>query len=106
MVDSDNGGTSMTTTFDLPRVHECTVTTCGYNHDGCHAFAITIGQQNADCATFIDTSVKGGLDKVVATVGACKRVDCRHNSLLECRAPEIRVGPGRDMADCQTFQAR
>lgn len=97
----------MTDMLEMPRVHECTVTGCGYNaHEGCHAFAITIGQQNANCATFFDTSAKGGLDKVIAQVGACKRVDCRHNSDFECRAPAIRVGPGQDAADCQTYDPR
>ncbi|MEU7678212.1 DUF1540 domain-containing protein [Micromonospora taraxaci] len=76
----------MTDMLEMPRVHECTVTDCGYNHDGCHAFAITIGQQNASCATFIDTSAKGGLDRVIAQVGACKRSDCQHNAELECHA--------------------
>ncbi|MEK8104776.1 DUF1540 domain-containing protein [Micromonospora sp. M12] len=72
----------MTDMLEMPRVHECTVTDCGYNHDGCHAFAITIGQPNASCATFIDTSAKGGLDRVIAQVGACKRADCQHNAEL------------------------
>ncbi|RZU54486.1 uncharacterized protein DUF1540 [Krasilnikovia cinnamomea] len=96
----------MTDTLQMPLVHECTVTGCGYNHGGCHAFAITIGRENANCATFIDTAAKGGLDKVIAQVGACMRTDCRHNSELECRAPSIRVGPGQDQADCQTYEPR
>ncbi|MFY1632616.1 DUF1540 domain-containing protein [Solwaraspora sp. WMMB335] len=96
----------MTTLLEMPRVHECTVTGCDYNHEGCHAFAITIGQQSANCATFIDIGVKGGLDRVTAQVGACKRTDCRHNAELECTAPAIRVGPGRDEADCLTYEAR
>jgi len=50
----------MSTLLEMPRVQECTVTGCGYNHDGCHAFAITIEQQSASCATFIDTLVSTG----------------------------------------------
>ena len=96
----------MSDLMEMPRVSECTVHECGYNHDGCHAFAITIGQHNAHCATFIDTSAKGGLDRVLAQVGACQRTDCRFNADLECQAPSIRVGPGQDIADCQTFQPR
>ena len=97
----------MTDMLEMPRVSECTVTGCGYNHDGCHAFAITIGRRaRANCATFIDTSAKGGLDRVIAQVGACGRTECMHNEELECAAPAIRVGPGKDVADCMTFQPR
>ncbi|MEV0729482.1 DUF1540 domain-containing protein [Polymorphospora sp. NPDC050346] len=96
----------MTQMLEMPRVQECTVTDCGYNHDGCRAFAITIGETTASCDTFIDTSAKGGLDMVIAQVGACKRAECRFNAELECRAPSIRVAPGQDLADCMTFQAR
>jgi hypothetical protein len=96
----------MTDMLEMPRVSECTVTGCGYNHDGCHAFAITIGHASENCATFIDTSAKGGLDRVIAQVGACGRTDCVHNADLECTAPAIRVGPGKDVADCMTFQPR
>jgi len=96
----------MTAMMEMPRVQECTVSDCAYNHDGCHAFAITIGtdQEHASCNTFFDISTKGGLDAVIAQVGACQRADCRHNAGLECRAPSIRVGPSRDMADCMTYE--
>jgi hypothetical protein len=47
----------------MPAVHDCTVSDCSYNHDGCHAFAITVRGDNgaADCGTFIPLSTKGGL---------------------------------------------
>ena len=95
----------MSMTVDTPEVAECSVTGCSYNHDvSCHAHAITIGGGHAHCDTFIDTSTRGGLDKVVAHVGACHRGDCRHNQDLECHAPSIRVGPGQDEADCLTYE--
>ena len=94
----------MTTLQDMPPVSTCSVTGCGYNHDvSCHAGAITIGGDHAHCGTFIDISVKGGLDSMIATVGACHRTDCSHNSALECTADGVRVGPGHDMADCLTY---
>ncbi len=96
----------MTDMLEMPKVSECTVTGCGYNHDGCHAFAITIGRDAASCDTFIDTSSKGGLDRVVAQVGACKRTDCTYNIDMECGAPAIRVAAGKDIADCQTYSPR
>jgi hypothetical protein len=96
----------MTQMMEQPRVQECTVSGCGYNHDGCHAFAITIGTTNSECATFFDTPGKGGLLQITAQVGACKRVECKHNAEFECRAPSITVGRGADVADCMTFEAR
>jgi hypothetical protein len=97
----------MTQVLQMPRVQECTVSACGYNQGGCRAFAITIGSRNhSSCDTFIDTTDKGGLDMVVAQVGACKRADCQHNAGLECRAPQIQVGSHQDRADCMTYQPR
>ena len=96
----------MTQMLEMPRVQQCTVTQCGYNHDGCTAFAITIGRSSSECDTFIDTADKGGTGQVTAQVGACKRSECVHNTNLECGAPAIvvGVGVGEDLADCLTFE--
>jgi hypothetical protein len=96
----------MTALMDMPRVAECTIEGCSYNHDGCHAGVITIGVVgNASCATFIPLSTKGGLD-IVGSVGACQRSECKHNSALECTAPAVRVGAGGNHhADCLTYEA-
>ncbi|CAM3736395.1 DUF1540 domain-containing protein [Occultella aeris] len=98
----------MTSLADLPSVTECTVAGCSYNHDGCHAAAVTIGGTGVDaqCATFIPLTTKGGLSTVLAAVGACQRVDCVHNVDLECSAPAVRIGAGTDLADCLTFEPR
>lgn len=102
----------MSTLMEMPEVAECSVEGCGYNHDhGCHAGAVTIAGHtgDAECATFIPLSTKGGLEKVIAHVGACQRGECAHNDHLECTAGSIRVGPGPQdpaQADCLTFQPR
>lgn len=103
----------MTTLMEMPEVADCSVEGCGYNHDhGCHAGAVTIAGHvgDAECATFIPLSTKGGLDTVIAHVGACQRAECLHNSGLECTAPAIRVGFGHRGenvgADCLTFAPR
>ena len=92
----------------VPPVSECTVDGCSYNDHGCHAFAITVSGTNghAGCGTFIPLTVRGGLPRAEAQVGACQRTDCRHNGDLECHAPSIRVGAGQDLADCLTFAPR
>ena len=72
------------TTTEMPAVSECTVTACSYNnHEGCHAFAITVSGSN----------------------GAA---DCAHNVNLECTASAVRVGPGQGdhAANCLTYSAR
>ncbi|WP_222266872.1 DUF1540 domain-containing protein [Modestobacter marinus] len=96
------------TTLAMPAVSECTVDGCSYNHDGCHAFAITVRDHNghADCGTFVPLTRKGGLPLAEAQVGACLRADCRHNEELECHADAIRVGPDIDGANCLTYSPR
>lgn len=93
----------------MPPVSECTVSGCSYNdHDhGCHAFAITVSGHDgsADCGTFIPLTVRGGLPRAEAQVGACQRTDCVHNDALECRAEGIRVGLDHDTAHCLTYSA-
>jgi hypothetical protein len=96
----------MTQMMAMPRVQNCTVSGCGYNHGGCTAFAITIGQASSECDTYIDTADKGGTGHAEAQVGACKRASCVHNTELECHAPSITVGAGEDRADCLTFEPR
>jgi hypothetical protein len=39
-------------------------------------------------------------------VGACLRIDCRHNDGLECTADAIRIGPDVDGANCLTYRPR
>ncbi|MEU6021636.1 DUF1540 domain-containing protein [Micromonospora sp. NPDC047134] len=99
----------MTAALEMPRVQECVVAACAYNHtNDCHAFAITIGSMDhAHCHTFVEMpAIRAGADGQKAQVGACKRADCRHNEQLECQAPSIRVGPDADMADCMTYNPR
>ncbi len=96
----------MTSLQDLPQVHDCTVSSCSYNENsGCHAGAITIGGDHAHCGTFVEISFRAGTDRT-GLVGACHRSDCRHNDKLECTASGVRVGPGADVADCLTYEAR
>jgi hypothetical protein len=96
----------MVQTLQMPHVQTCSVTECGYNHGGCHAYAITVGgTDHASCDTYVLTDDKGGVD-LLASVGACKRADCVHNAELECRAPAIQVGMVDRLADCMTFRPR
>ena len=93
----------MTTTLEMPHVTDCTATSCAYNHDGCHAYAVNI-DASAACGTFLSLNQKGGLD-VVAQVGACQRQDCVFNTDLACRAPSITVGSTSADAGCLSYQA-
>ena len=96
----------MTQMMEMPRVQQCTVTGCGYNHDGCTAFAITIGRTSSECNTYVESDLQGGVGRLMAQVGACQRSDCKHNASLECQAPAITVGSAGDPADCLTFEPR
>ncbi|WP_062299961.1 DUF1540 domain-containing protein [Demequina maris] len=94
----------MPVSIGLPIVSSCSVASCGYNHDGCHAGAISVGA-HAACTTFVDTDHKGGADSTAA-VGACSLEDCQHNEDLMCTADSIAVGGSTDVADCLTYAAR
>lgn len=102
----------MTDILDAPHVSECSTAGCSYNHhESCHAGAVTIATSSSgtSCATFIPLSIKGGLDKVVAEVGACHRASCTHNTSLECVASAVRIGSGPDdetHPGCLTFEQR
>ncbi len=91
---------------DMPRVSDCTASSCAYNHDGCHAGAVTIGSHNSDCATFFPTGSDGGLPTVLASVGACQRTSCAHNDHATCTTSEVHIGAGTDSAQCLTYSAR
>lgn len=95
----------MTMLADLPSVTTCSVTGCSYNHDGCHAAAVTIGADER-CATFIPLSAKGGIDTAQAHVGACQAADCRFNSALSCTASAVRIGSGDGAAGCLSYESR
>lgn len=62
---------------------------------------MTSGNESA-CGTYVAGDAKGGVT-TIASVGACHRADCVHNSALECTAKEITVGTSGDPADCLTY---
>lgn len=88
-------------------VLSCSATNCSFNHEGCAAPAITIAgdSAHAHCATFISLDIRGGLPVAHATVGACQRAECNHNSGLLCTATDVKIGSGSDVADCLTYSA-
>lgn len=90
------------TMTDLPAV-ACTVAGCSYNHEGCHAPAINVDENDA-CSTFLPLGVDGGLPKVIAHVGACQRTDCVHNEHAVCGAAAVRISGGDGPAHCETYQ--
>lgn len=84
----------------MPHVSACAATECAFNHDGCSAFAMTMG--STGCTTFIALDTNGGLPTLDAQVGACQRDDCTYNDKLVCSAPAVQVGSAS--ADCLTYQ--
>ena len=86
--------------MSVTKISSCTTTSCAFNNGGCTAFAITVGGDNGApaCDTFISLDARGGLPVAEGQVGACQRVDCKHNVNLECSAVAVRIGSG-DNAD-------
>ncbi|MDM4719561.1 DUF1540 domain-containing protein [Micromonospora sp. WMMA1363] len=96
----------MKTLLQSPPVRECAATACSFNDNGCHAPAITVASTGdaASCATFVESSVQGGIAEVIGAVGACARSECVYNTNLACTVESITVGPGATASDCLTYQ--
>ena len=85
----------------LSLVPSSATTACASNNGGCTAGPINVGgSEAATCTTFIELDARAGLSSANGQVGACKRLECVHNSDLLCTAGEITVG---DPADCLTY---
>ena len=87
----------MRTLLQMPAVRECAATACSFNDGGCHAPAVTVASAGdaASCATFVESSVRGGIADVTGTVGACARTQCVHNTNLACTAESVKIGSRR-----------
>lgn len=88
-------------TISLSLVKSCATSACAFNNGGCTAGAINVGgTDTATCTTFTELDARAGLSSANGQVGACKRLECVHNTDLLCTAGEIAVG---DAADCLSY---
>ncbi|QQM66887.1 DUF1540 domain-containing protein [Actinomyces weissii] len=86
-------------------IKSCAATTCAYNRGGCTALAITVGgDATPACTTLVTLDARGGLPVAQGKVGACKRLECVHNTDLMCTAEGVKIGSGT--ASCLTYEAR
>ncbi|WP_194948535.1 DUF1540 domain-containing protein [Actinomyces trachealis] len=86
-------------------IKSCAATACAYNHGGCTALAITVsGDTIPTCTTLAPLDARGGLPVAQGKVGACKRLECVHNTDLMCTAAAVQIGA--DTATCLTYEAR
>ncbi len=83
----------------MPNVSQCASLGCSFNHNGCNAPAMTMGEKG--CVTFVQISTRPTDDRE-AHVGACQRIECAFNDHLACSAEAVEVGS--DHAECLTFQ--
>ncbi len=92
----------------MPEIEECEAEDCSFNANGnCHAIAINvggIGDECPSCDTYINVVDKGGIQNVIAGVGACKVQDCTHNKMLECTAKSVSIKLHAQHADCATYK--
>ncbi len=91
----------------MPKIKDCDVLDCSYNKDNmCHAIAITVGDEEPSCDTFISRNHKGGAMDMTGGVGACKTEDCMFNQSMECVAQNISITLSGGHADCVTYSKR
>ncbi|MCS5478169.1 DUF1540 domain-containing protein [Corynebacterium sp. YIM 101645] len=89
----------------VAKIASCTATACAFNNDGCTAFAITVGGADQPaCGTINTIDLRAGMRSPDAHVGACQRLDCRHNADLMCTAGGVDISG--DMALCATYAPR
>lgn len=89
----------------VAKIASCTATACAFNNDGCTAFAITVGGADQPaCGTINTIDLRAGMQSADAHVGACQRLDCRHNADLMCTAGGVDISG--DMALCATYSPR
>ena len=89
----------------MAKVKECDAIACSYNVDNlCHAIAITVGDESRPlCDTICQFPIKGGSEKIVAGVRACKVDRCIHNRSLRCTCSEIKLGYKGTQLHCLGF---
>ncbi|KMQ51066.1 hypothetical protein CHISP_1989 [Chitinispirillum alkaliphilum] len=94
-------------TKEIPKINNCDALDCIYNKEKiCHTPAITVGDREPCCDTFLTSNQKGGFDEIVGGVGACKVSDCQFNNKFECEASGINVVMAGDHPDCGTYKSR
>lgn len=88
----------------LSIISSCATKSCSFNQDGCTAYAITVGGTGptANCTTFAVLDARAGAVSDSGRVGACKRLECTHNTNLLCTAEQVSIGG--DTADCLSYQ--
>ena len=90
--------------MDMPSVFDCNMSDCAYNNNQqCHAMAITVGDSEPVCDTYMESAQKGGTD-ITGCVGACKITRCQFNESLECTAEGIHVGKHSNYPECLTYK--
>ena len=85
----------------LSLVTSCATSACAFNNGGCTAGAINVGGTDTATGTpFTELDARAGWASANGQVGACKRLECVHNTDLLCTAGKIDVG---DAADCLSY---
>ena len=88
------------------KVNTCTVSDCAYNKgQSCHAMGITIDNPTkATCATFTPaTNGVGGMETVIASIGACKATSCVNNKGMMCSADSVKIGMSEGKVSCLSY---
>lgn len=93
--------------MDISKIIDCDATNCLYNKGKqCHTFAINVGDDLPVCDTFMNSSRKGGFEKVSAGVGSCKVQTCSHNTSFECGCDGIHMHIVGDHVDCMNYSKK
>lgn len=90
--------------MEMSKIESCSQESCSYNEaSDCTTPAINVGP-HAECGTYVNSGMDGGMDGATSGVGACTATDCEYNEGLECVTTAIEVGSHEIHADCLTYQ--
>jgi hypothetical protein len=85
----------------------CEVGVCAYNqHDSCHAVAVEIGKDSANCDLFTRSVMFVVNPKFNSQVSACRMSGCAYNRLGSCTREKITVSAAPGGGVCAAYESR
>lgn len=92
---------------EMSKIIDCDASECIYNSNNCcHTIAITVGDNEPMCDTYMSNGKKGGMEDVTGGVGSCKVESCSFNESYECCAEGIHVKNHGAHMDCVTYKQK
>lgn len=88
-------------------IQRCDVGVCAYNqHESCHAVAVDIGKDNANCELFTRSVMFVVNPKFESQVALCRMSGCASNRLGSCTKDKINIDSTSGGGACAEYASR